>query len=471
MRSSQITTLFAALSSPRRLPWSIVVSLLLHSAGFALLLYGLRHTPHIEERAVLQRYLVRRLIPPRSELETLHFADAGVGSLGPRAPSEMDAPLPYVLPQDASLPPASQTLVQPDAPHRLLFPQETPIPAVGILPADHIPSISAPPQPATVIELHPSFAMPNHESNLADLRIAATVAVTETPEIAASTTTPVVLHGPEPAKPMLETASLSQPSPATSVSLSDLQLWGTVLIPFANATAEAVSLAPLAPGRPGKPSGEGSGHASNQKMGGSAGAGAGEQTGTTAPGTGSVAPKAAYPEAGQGAPINSDRGSDPGGEASVARISLPKDGQFGVVVVGSSLAEEYPETVAVWNGRLVYTVYLHVGLSKNWILQYSLPRLEEAVAAGSVTRPEAPWPYEIFRPALAPSDYTSDAIMVHGFINLAGRFERLAVVFPSGFAQAKFVLDALRQWQFRAARQNGQGTEVEVLLLIPEEIE
>jgi hypothetical protein len=159
------------------------------------------------------------------------------------------------------------------------------------------------------------------------------------------------------------------------------------------------------------------------------------------------------------------------GDRSVRRITLPKDGQFGVVVVGSSLAEEYPETVEIWKGRLVYTVYLHVGLGKSWILQYSLPHAEEAAVAASTTRPEAPWPYDILRPDLLPGDFNSDAVMVHGFINLTGVFERLAVVFPSDFAQAKFLLGALKQWHFRPARQAGQLAAVEVLLIIPEQPE
>jgi hypothetical protein len=61
--------------------------------------------------------------------------------------------------------------------------------------------------------------------------------------------------------------------------------------------------------------------------------------------------------------------------------------------------------------------------------------------------------------------------MVHGFINLAGTFERLALVFPPDFAQTKFLLDALKQWHFRAARQAGQIAAVEVLLIIPEQAE
>jgi hypothetical protein len=135
------------------------------------------------------------------------------------------------------------------------------------------------------------------------------------------------------------------------------------------------------------------------------------------------------------------------------------------------MEEEYPETAGLWNSRLAYTVYLHVGLAKNWILQYSLPRSDDAAAAGNIARIGAPWPYHIVRPNLSPDEINADALMVHGFLNEAGRFEALAVVFPPKFAQAQFVLDSLKQWQFRPATQNGRDTRVEVLLIIPEETE
>ena len=117
---------------------------------------------------------------------------------------------------------------------------------------------------------------------------------------------------------------------------------------------------------------------------------------------------------------------------------------------------------------MAYTVYLHVGLAKSWILQYSLPA---AADNGTNARIDAPWPYVMERPGLAPGDLNGDAIMVHGFVNTSGRFEKLAIVFPVDFAQAKFVLGALEQWQFRAAMQNGLMTVVEVLLIIPAEAE
>jgi hypothetical protein len=148
---------------------------------------------------------------------------------------------------------------------------------------------------------------------------------------------------------------------------------------------------------------------------------------------------------------------------------LPHDGQFGAVVVGSAQEERYPETAPLWSGRLSYTVYLHVGLAKSWILQYSLSRADNAAAAGNIAHIEAPWPYNIVRPNIPPGAIDADALMVHGFVNQAGRFEALSVLFPPQFAQAQFVLDALAQWQFRPAAQNGQNVRVEVLLIIPDE--
>jgi hypothetical protein len=71
-------------------------------------------------------------------------------------------------------------------------------------------------------------------------------------------------------------------------------------------------------------------------------------------------------------------------------------------------------------------------------------------------------------PHLSPGDYDTDALLVHGFIDAAGHFQQLAVVSPTQFAQSKFVLDALQQWQFRPATQNGQAAAVEVLLIIPQ---
>jgi hypothetical protein len=116
---------------------------------------------------------------------------------------------------------------------------------------------------------------------------------------------------------------------------------------------------------------------------------------------------------------------------------------------------------------MTYTVYVGVGLPHSWILQYSLSRGGNA-PQGNIAGLAAPYPFNIVRPNLAPGSIDADALMVHGYVNLAGRFENLAVVFPPDFPQAKFVLDSLAQWQFRPATLNNQDVRVEVLLIIPE---
>ena len=162
-------------------------------------------------------------------------------------------------------------------------------------------------------------------------------------------------------------------------------------------------------------------------------------------------------------------GAGAGDRPAAIHIKLPQAGQFGSVVVGSSMEEKFPEVAGVWNGRMAYTVYLHVGTAKSWILQYSLPRDADASEGGNVTRLEAPWPFNIVRPNLSPDSINSDAVLVHGFVNQQGRFESLAIAFPPEFPLAQFVLDSLNQWQFRPAARNGQTERVEVLLIIPEE--
>jgi hypothetical protein len=204
----------------------------------------------------------------------------------------------------------------------------------------------------------------------------------------------------------------------------------------------------------------------------SAGGGNGQLASTGAGGQGGAEQGAGR---GDGANDGSSHGSgDSSGDAgladtpSVTEIRQPMDGQFSAVVVGSSIAEKYPETMQMWAGRLAYTVYLHVGLEKNWILQYAVTR-EAASVDGNAAQPKAPWPYLMERPHLAPGDFNSDAVMVHGRLNASGQFEALAVVFPTDFSQGQFVLSALRQWRFRPATQNGMVVALEVLLIIPEE--
>jgi hypothetical protein len=328
-----------------------------------------------------------------------------------------------------------------------------------------------------------------------------------------------MVHGPEKAQlpPVTASQTSATPTPAAVMSLSDLKMKnGPVTLPPVNETALKKEEGPLTEGQVEKPSVPGQGNPEGTAGGAGSGTGAPSATAATtkvaeakdssaspaqrpaastttvaeardspaspvqrpavstttvSQATVSPASPVQRPAASTDARTYPPPGSPEAKDESYPPTShfvLPKDGQFGAVVVGATMKEEYPEVPGMWGGRLAYTVYLHVGLEKSWILQYSIPRAVDAEAGGNAPRLEAPWPYDIVRPNLAAGAINADALMVHGFVNEAGHFESLAVAFPPEFLQAQYVLGALSQWQFRPAAQNGRPAKVEVVLIIPE---
>ncbi len=206
--------------------------------------------------------------------------------------------------------------------------------------------------------------------------------------------------------------------------------------------------------------GTGAGQGNDTK---SSNSGPGVSNGKPGPAQSGTAPSGAAPNSGSGDEVM----------AGATLVTVPRDGRFGSVIVGDSLQDRYPEVGDMWSGRLTYTAYQHVGLSKSWILQYSIPRSADAASAGTVARLDAPWPYSIVRPNLDPGISTrrrrSDDPRL--CVNQTGRFETLTIVFPEDFPKAQFVLAALQKWQFRPASQDGQPARVEVLLIIPDQLE
>jgi hypothetical protein len=205
----------------------------------------------------------------------------------------------------------------------------------------------------------------------------------------------------------------------------------------------------------------------------SAGSGGGKTASTGNGGTGTIASAGAGGAGSSNAGAGNGTGADLGnGLVGVTRITLPKDGKFGVVVSGSADTTRYPESVGALSGKVVYTVYLRVGLHKNWILQYCLPKSNDKSVAtrGSSTPLEAPWPFLIMRPdRLSASD--PDYIMVHGMLTTDGQFDQLAMVFPEELEKKDLLLKSLKLWAFRPVSRDGEPTAVEVLLIIPRETE
>ena len=223
------------------------------------------------------------------------------------------------------------------------------------------------------------------------------------------------------------------------------------------------------------------GSGSTNSASGSGPAGSG---GTSDPGNGFGGPAFASGSAGPGSSGNGAVAivaGSPGGDpdvrpdlpiAGTTRFTLPKEGKFTVVVAGSSAAAPYAESIGVLSGKMVYSVFISVGLRKKWILQYCLPKAEEQKSniRGRVEPVEAPWPYTVVRPDdLGAAD--RQYVMVHGILNSDGRFDKLALVFPGELGRKDVLLSSLKQWAFRPASRDGVPSEVEILLIIPSQAE
>ena len=156
------------------------------------------------------------------------------------------------------------------------------------------------------------------------------------------------------------------------------------------------------------------------------------------------------------------------------RIIHPNNGVFDIVVVQNSTSETFPDTAAALSGRPIYTVYVQVGASKEWILQFCVPDMAGPVQSGGLVKlgkpapVGAPYPMVTVRP---PEDWQhgSEYLLVHGFLDESGRFRDLRIL-PSHEptpSTTSALLEYLAYWEFRPAVRDGRPVRIEVILAVP----
>jgi hypothetical protein len=441
--------------------------------------------------------------PPAPAATPRLLSQLAAGSSSPAAEANTRELRQFKLPPDRRVHAVKQTLVQLDLPPDLELKHEMPLPMALLWTQTALPPMRkrfiAPPASKAVpkitqsMPLAPALSAPNMELTPADLNIAS-VAPAEMPHLVhpPSVASPISRTGQEPAKeiPQIGAANSAEASSANIISLpmNALRNSSLLVLPPANQIAASdVGGAGLQAG-----SGTGTGPVGH----GAAGSGSGTEASTGSSGVASLGAKgtgvvagtagatspvgAASPAAGTTATANDGKWSASGSAgtltngtlAGVTRIELPKDGKFGVVVLGSTASVPYPESVGALSGKVVYTVYLKVGLRKSWILQYCLSKAgaPDGVGGRSVVPIEAPWPFLIMRPdQRSASD--PDYIIVHGKLTTEGKFEQLAMVFPEELDTKELIVKSLNLWAFRPAKRDGVPVGVEVLLIIPRETE
>lgn len=470
-------------------PYSFMVSVVVHVCVAGLILYGFLFAPRINMKDAAERYTLREVDITSADLDRPQSAPAGMypsqsGAALSGAAHSAAAAAAASLRQVPKLQLGDHTVVQPDVPIKPLELKHVPLPSLLLWSASK-PNVKLltvpPPEKMAHVNAKPLLTRPTQQMNVSDVPITATQFTTNQPMPMPSSSTPIEVRGPDLAQRIPHTsADIPVESASGAVmSIAETRLvQGRLLVPALNQTAAGNANGAMGTGKTGNAQQNGTGTGQGQLNGspqskgtggGNTAGGAGNPHGTIAGGGGSTgkgsgAGNGANKGGGGGGPGGAGQGTEP----SYTRINLPPNGQYGVVVVGSALSDEFPETATLWGGRLIYSVYVNVGLAHNWVLQYALPATVDAGSSGGINHVEAPWPFYLVRPNENPANVNADALMIHGFINENGRFEQMSVVLPPKYHGAQALLAALDLWKFRPAKHNGKPARVEVLLVIPE---
>ena len=151
----------------------------------------------------------------------------------------------------------------------------------------------------------------------------------------------------------------------------------------------------------------------------------------------------------------------------------PTGGTFDLLVIQSSLPDPLVQTESMLSGRPIYSVYLKVGASKDWILQYCEPnarvnyqRSKNIVNLGDAVPIKAPYPRLMVAPDLTELATTAYTI-IHGMLSGDGQLHNLTLKgAPDGSAMSA-LLPILQRWDFRPATKDNRPVEVEVIFAIP----
>jgi hypothetical protein len=144
------------------------------------------------------------------------------------------------------------------------------------------------------------------------------------------------------------------------------------------------------------------------------------------------------------------------------------NGRFDIVVIQSSPDESLP--AGLLSGKPVYTVYLHVGDSKQWVMHFCATNSSVVRRGGVVQLPDprplsAPYPRVTVRPE-EPVDGPGPYVLVRGIVDESGSLQNLQVIGAIQSSRSS-LLDALSRWKFQPARRAESPETIEMVLAIP----
>jgi hypothetical protein len=412
-------------------------------------------------------YYFARLIPPERTAPPARLPAKDVpgarhrdapGLAAPIASAKQPAPRAFVPPEIKREQLPDEILIQPASPQ--IQPPELTLPSFRAWTAQ-IPKIPKP------------FVAPGREAK----------PVPDPEPLVSPPNLTLVAANPAPPK---TNSSLIVPLPPPPIEIPDLPLNASMAVPagdpvnmIAVTRNPAFPVSSLVVPAGNTPAGASAGDSMNPSIapnpGGTGGTGTG--SGSTGLASGNSAGVVnAGPGTGAGSVPGAASGPGAGSAPAVKTVVItrPPNGNFDAVVVQSSPLDIIPSRKDLLSGRPIYTVYLALGAAKDWTFYFCVPQDSHAQSApssivtlGPSTPVDAPYPVRIVRPLVTMPSFQK-YLLVHGFITVAGRVERVRIIDAGAQQVDDAVLSSLIGWEFRPATRDGQPTRVEFLLAIPQ---
>ncbi len=208
-----------------------------------MLLFGIAYKPVVRDPSLSEHLTVRHLDLHVPDMSKRDKAGSEIAFPGPHHEQHTPSPggnLP-ALRKIAQAEPGPQTLVQPDLPKPVKLEEKIPVPTIVIwTPKKTLAKTLIAPLPPKLaaIKVNPNANPPNEEINLADLSVSSTTSRADA-RLMASTTSPMVVRGPDhpPQPPATASQTAAQPTPTAVMSISDVQMKeGTVNLPPVSAS-------------------------------------------------------------------------------------------------------------------------------------------------------------------------------------------------------------------------------------------
>ncbi|MBI2689336.1 MAG: hypothetical protein HYX27_23775 [Acidobacteria bacterium] len=163
------------------------------------------------------------------------------------------------------------------------------------------------------------------------------------------------------------------------------------------------------------------------------------------------------------------------------RIVHPSGGRHDVMIVHSGVDQILPEARGLLDGDPIYTVYLNVGWSKEWIMHYCIPREKPAgprqvggvVMLGNPPEVRAPYPVTTMVPSqgLAPPVTVAGKkrapMLFFGYLDPKGALTLMKQKGVDDSGLGEKILKSLESWEMRPATRGDAPARVQVILVVP----